>query len=298
MGRRRREGTVLRVLAALILLCTLLFPIGAAASSDTLVVQSRRDPIFDDILRGFQSVRPSSMHIITLADYSEADITRLVREEQPRLILTLGDTALNAVKRIRSVPVISLMSLNLQNVNGSRPNLSGISMLISPERYIPIFSDLRAKRVGILYNSARSGAYVRRASQLAARSGIVLVLREVRSSKETQHQLTSLSREVDALWMIPDPVVVTQQTAEAFFHFSQRERIPVIAFASIYLSLGSSAVLEVDRFDMGKQAAEMALKFSKGIDPEEIPMESPRRAILKINRNVLRRLGIAPEELE
>jgi len=288
----------LRVLASLILLCSLLFPDGAAASSDTLVIQSRRDPIFDDILRGFQSVRPSSMHIITLADYSETDITRLVREEQPRLILTLGDTALKAVKRVRSVPIISLMSLNLQNMDGSHPNLSGISMLISPERYIPIFSNLRARRVGVLYNPARSGAYIRRASQSATRSGIVLILREVRSSKDTPHQLASLSREVDALWMIPDPVVVTQQTAEAFFHFSQREKIPVIAFAGIYLSLGSSAVLEVDRFDMGKQAAEIALKISRGIDPEDPPIESPRKAILKINRTVLRRLGIATEVLE
>jgi len=288
----------LRVLASLILLCSLLFPAGAAASSDTLVIQSRRDPIFDDILRGFQSVRPSSMHIITLADYSETDITRLVREEQPRLILTLGDTALKAVKRVRSVPIISLMSLNLQNMDGSHPNLSGISMLISPERYIPIFSDLRARRVGVLYNPARSGTYIRRASQSAARSGIDLILREVRSSKDTPHQLASLSREVDALWMIPDPVVVTQQTAEAFFHFSQREKIPVIAFAGIYLSLGSSAVLEVDRFDMGKQAAEIALKISRGTDPEDPPIESPRKAILKINRTVLRRLGIATEVLE
>lgn len=288
----------MRVLASLILLCSLLFPAGAAASSDTLVIQSRRDPIFDDILRGFQSVRPSSMHIITLADYSETDITRLVREEQPRLILTLGDTALKAVKRVRSVPIISLMSLNLQNMDGSHPNLSGISMLISPERYIPIFSDLRARRVGVLYNPARSGTYIRRASQSAARSGIDLILREVRSSKDTPHQLASLSREVDALWMIPDPVVVTQQTAEAFFHFSQREKIPVIAFAGIYLSLGSSAVLEVDRFDMGKQAAEIALKISRGTDPEDPPIESPRKAILKINRTVLRRLGIATEVLE
>jgi len=288
----------LRVLAWIILLCALLIPLEAVASSDTLVVQSRRDPIFDEILKGFQSVRPSSMHIITLADYSETDITRLVREEQPRLILTLGDTALKAVKQIRSIPVISLMSLNLQDVNGSRSNLTGIGMLISPERYIPIFTKLRAKRVGILYNPARSGAYIRRASQSAARSGIALITREVRSSKDTQHQLTTLSREVDALWMIPDPVVVTQQTAEAFFHFSQRERIPVVAFAGVYLSLGSSAVLEVDRFDMGKQAAEVALRFSRGTDPEDIPMESPRKVVLKINRNVLRRLGISPEVLE
>lgn len=298
MDRRWHEGTVLRVLASIILLCTLLSPLGALASSDTLVIQSRRDPIFDDILRGFQSVRPSSMHIITLADYSETDITRIVREEQPRLILALGDTALKAVKRIRAVPIISLMSLNLQTMYGSNPNLSGIGMLISPERYISIFSNLRAKRVGILYNPAKSGAYIRRASQSAARSGIDLIMREVRSPKDTPHQLASLSREVDALWMIPDPVVVTQQTAEAFFHFSQRERIPVVAFAGIYLSLGSSAVLEVDRFDMGKQAAEMALRFSRGTDPEEIPMESPRKVTLKINRNVLRRLGIAPEVLE
>ena len=68
--------------------------------------------------------------------------------------------------------------------------------------------------------------------------------------------------------------------------------VPVVTFAEVYLSLGGAVALGIDRFDIGKQLGEMAQNVLNGTPIEDIPPQSPRRALLKSNDGVLRRLKI------
>jgi ABC-type uncharacterized transport system substrate-binding protein len=85
---------------------------------------------------------------------------------------------------------------------------------------------------------------------------------------------------------------------EAYFLFSLGQRIPVIAFANHYLEKGAVAALDTDRVDMGRQAGELASKMLSGGTPAEAGVVDARKAVLRTNDSVARKLGIALTDLE
>lgn len=282
----------MRRLALLILALATLLP-SLAQAYDVLVLQSRRDPAYDEVLKGFRSQRNLSERVIVLSDYSEVDIARIVREDQPGLVLTLGDRALTVARKLRQTPVIALMSLGVHNLKGN-DNISGIGMYAPVDSYLKLFQGMKARRVGVIHNPARSGWYLNEARQAAGQAGIELIVREVRNPKDTISQLASLASKVDALWMLPDTTAVTRETSEAYFRFAQEQNVPLVSFAGPYLGLGAAAAVEIDCAELGKQANETALKMLGGSIDQALA--KPAKTIVKTNSMVLKHLGITALE--
>jgi putative tryptophan/tyrosine transport system substrate-binding protein len=277
----------MRILRTLFITVLLLVPLPAMAY-DVLVLQSLHEKGYAEAVRGVRRECQASMRTVVLSDYADADITRITREEHPRLIVAVGDRALEVAEKLHNTPVLYMMALNPR----PRQRVTGVKMLLDPARYLAVFDALGSKRVGVVYDPARSGAYLKRAQSAARRSGIELVVREVHAPKETPAMLESLRGKVDALWMLPDVTAVSPASTEAYFLFSQGERVPVVTFAEVYLSMGGAVALSIDRLDIGKQLGEMVRSVLDGTSIEDIPPQSPRRALTKSNDGVLRRLKI------
>lgn len=284
----------MKILGLLITTLCLLTP-ATSWCYDLLIVQSQRSPAYDDVLRGLRSEARFSERVIVLTDYNEIDLVRIAREENPTAIVTLGDKALAAARKVRQTPVIALMALSYRSGMIGHPAMTGVEVQPAPERYLPLFSSLKARRVGVISNASRSAAYIKYARRLAAGLGIDLVVREVKSSKDVAIQLDSLAGLIDALWMLPDNVTASGEAADAHFLFSVGHRVPVIAFSSAYLASGAAMALDIDRFDMGKQGGEMAAALLAGNGISAIPPQTPRKTIVKSNPHVLRRLGLNPQ---
>lgn len=275
----------MRLLRPLIIALLVLLPLPAMAY-DVLVLQSLHEKGYDEAVKGVRRECQGTMRTLVLSDYAEADLTRIIREEHPRLIIAVGDRALAFAEKQHAIPVLYMMALNTK----PRQKMSGVSMLLDPARYVSIFDALGTRRVGVVYDPARSGAYVKRAQQVARRNGVDLVLREVRAPKETPAMLESLRGKVDAIWMLPDLTAVSPASTEAYFLFSQSESVPVITFADIYLSMGGAVALGIDRYDIGKQLGEMAQSVLDGTPVDSVVPQYPRRVVTKSNDGVLRRL--------
>jgi len=274
---------LLRILFTGLLL--LLAPLPALAY-DVLVLQSMHEKGYDEAVTGFRRECRASMRKVVLSDYAEADVKRITREEHPRLIVAVGDRALEMAQKQSGTPVLYMMALQPRPSNGT----TGVGMLLDPSRYLAVFDALGARRVGVLYDPALSGAYLKRAQAAASRGVTDLVLREVHAAKETPAMLQSLRGKVDAIWMLPDPTAVSPASTEAYFLFSQGEMVPVVTFADVYLSMGGAVALTIDRFDIGRQLGEMAQRVLDGTPMEAIPAEPPRRVVTKSNDGVVRRL--------
>lgn len=278
-------------LTALFLTLALLIPCLAQAY-DALILVSRRDKAYEEVLRGFRGTRQFTDRVVILTDYAEADIYRIVREDRPGMVLAMGDSALAAARKIRQIPIVAVMSLGIRDRRNNLPNLAGIDMFAPPEHYLDLFREMKKHHIGVLYDPAKSGWYLRRIQQMAHRYGIKLVVRETPTPRDTLDRLASLKGEVDALWMLPDTTAVTRETAEAYFRFSQEEQVPVVAFAGAYLTLGAAAVVEIDRVELGRQAADITAKVLHGTDTADLAFVYPNKTTLKTNPNVLKRLGI------
>uniref|UniRef100_A0A831TYT6 ABC transporter substrate-binding protein n=1 Tax=Geobacter metallireducens TaxID=28232 RepID=A0A831TYT6_GEOME len=283
---------ILHILAVLLLWG---FP---AFAAEVVVVQGERMAPFEAALRGFEATAGvRSVERFVLSDLRGADVARAVREARPRLVLAVGRDALVRVREIREIPVVYLMVAAPETTGAVGRNVTGVEMNVPAERYLSFCAkELGGRRVGIIHNPARTGAQVREAREAAQRLGITLVIRRADDPREAVRELSTLKGEVDALWLLPDPSVVTRDTVEAFALFSQQNRVPLVAFAAKYLQHGAVAAFEVDPADMGRQAGRMARRILDGASPDRVPPEQPARSHLKVNPTTARNLGLALKE--
>ena len=283
----------MRRLILLILALATLLP-SLAQAYDVLVLQSKRDPAYDEAQKGFRAERPGSQRVLVMSDYAEIDVVRIVREERPRLILAIGDAALKEIRKVRHTPVVAMMSLGIDAQATTQPNLTGISMFAAPERYLATFQAIKARRVGLVINPVQNSWYLSQARQAAQNAGIELVVAVATSSRNALSQLNTLSGRIDALWMLPDPTIVTRGTVESYFRFAQEQSLPLVSFSAAYLSLGAAAVVDIDRFQVGRQAGIMAGRLLAG---ESTPV-SLAKSTIKGNRTILQRFKMSPTLLD
>ena len=266
-----------------------------AQAYDVLILQSRRDPAYEEVVKGFSAKNNASKRLLVMSDYSEVDVVRIVREDRPRVVLAVGDIALTAARKVQQTPVVSIMALGIHNRKVSQSNLSGVGMFAPPERYMSMFKTMKTRRVGVVYNEAKSGWYLTLAHQAAKDAGIELVTREVSIPRDTIDKVSSLAGKVDALWMLPDSIAVTRETTEAYLFFGQQQAVPVVAFAANYLGVGAAAILELDRIAIGSQADAMISKLlnsESSENSENSQLRFPKGSIIKTNPSVLSRLGL------
>lgn len=234
-----------------------------AQAYDVLVLQSRREPVSDTVLQSFTAAGGHSRRLIVMSDLAEVDVPRLVREDHPRLVLALGDAAVNAARSIRQIPVLALLSLSV-HTRKLPPAMSAIGMYAPPARYMELFASLGLKKIGLVYDEKKSGWYLEQARNEARKSGIELVAASVDSARQVPAALVGLADRVDGLWMLPDSTAVSREVSSSWFSTSQAQGIPVISFAPAYLDLGAAAVLELDFPALGRQAAAMAAELISG----------------------------------
>jgi putative tryptophan/tyrosine transport system substrate-binding protein len=281
---------------ALLILLFLLVALPASAR-EVLVVQGVRSSMYDEALQGFRSACRAESRSVVLSDYADPQLARVIQEERPRLVVAIGDGALASLRRIRKTPVLSLMALGAQGGESHSGNVTGVDLFVRPEQYLSLFRRIRARRIGIVYDPAKTGWYVKLARGAAQQQGIELVLREVNDPRQAIGQLASLKGEVDSLWLLPDTTAVSRETLEAYFLFAQQQSIPLLSFSAAHLKLGALLALEADRVELGRQGGELAQRLLRGAQPDELGIASPRKVSVRVNEAVARRLRYSAEQI-
>lgn len=277
----RRTGTF-------ILLCALLLVALNAWAEDLLVVMSLRSSGYREVLDAVRKTCAVSAREIYVNETPDVDLDRLVREGRSRVVLAVGDKAFQmATAALPRTPVVGVLTLEQQA--GGR-NIKSISYLARPEQYLSLMKQINRRKVGVVYG-AQMAAYIKRAEKVAQGYGILLEKREIQGPQGVVAALGTLVGQVDALWVLPDSAVVTQETVEHLFNFASATKTPAIVFSKNYLKSGAAVALEPERSSMGAQAGrhvcealEVAPKGSGGT-----PIYS-----IQSNHTVLKKLGIAP----
>ena len=90
-------------------------------------------------------------------------------------------------------------------------------------------------------------------------------------AQDVPRALESLPRNLDAYWMLPDSTVTSPEVVEATILYSIRTKTPVFTFSDKYLRIGALMSLELNTFELGKQAGEIAKKIRAGTAIKNIP---------------------------
>ncbi len=279
----------------LIGLLTILISNGmASAGQEVLIVQSMRLQPYEEAINGFKSVYNPRMRRQVLSESENIDIVKNIYANKPVAIVAVGTDALSVVKQIADIPIVYLMVLNPQSVLSDQANIKGVSMLIPYKKQFKMLLDTLpgTRTVGLLYDPSRTGYFVQQAKTYAAGVEIEVIAREVHRAKDVPAGMQDLKGKIDVFWMLPDLTVVTPETVEFMLLFSIENNIPLLTFSEKYVEMGAFMSLNIDAFDIGRQAGEMAREIVAGKNIQELDQAYARRAIVSTNLMTARKIGI------
>ena len=289
-----------RLLFALSIFFSLLHA-GSASAAKVAVITSADVEAYKDALRGFKRVLRHQI----VAEYDMegnldtgkqmlADIHSKIK---PDLILAIGPWASQiTAAQATNIPVVYAMVLNPSSLlPAGVKNVTGASMNVPVENTIRLFKQLgsQIRRVGVLFNRAKTGYLVKRAIQVGREQGLEIVDREIRSPKEAIQALDALQDEIHALWILPDEFVLTPEVVQYMILFSYRKKIPLIGLSERQAQMGALLSLSFGSSeDIGRQAAELANSILEGQPPDRLPFTMARQVKLTVNLKAAEKLGI------
>ncbi|MFZ3209452.1 MAG: ABC transporter substrate binding protein [Geobacteraceae bacterium] len=276
------------------ILASFMFWLPAVSAQEILVLQSMRIKPYDVAFEGFKIICDAKIKRVITSYVPAAEIVSEVQKVNPSLIVTIGMDALAKVRSVKHIPLIYLMVLDPSQLIGGDDNVAGVGMRIPAERQLAEIRRVmpQVKSVGVLYDPARTGSFIREAQAAARTLGIELLTWETHEPKNALAALQRMKGKVELFWMLPDAGVVTQETVDLLLLSATENRIPVFTFSGKYVERGAILSLETDPHDMGRQAGEMAKRALAGTGIRDIISPAARGAIITINLKVANKLGI------
>jgi putative ABC transport system substrate-binding protein len=286
------------LLAAMVVVAALLtgvFPARASPAGDVLVICDREIAPYRALLDAFTKACDCKVRVIPPQDVKPEGFESRLKAEGVRAVLAVGVQARTAVEGLRELPVVLALVPQVNSWIDAHPNRHGIEMALSPRQHLETLRRVfpQAKRVGIIFDPAQSGGYVHEARTAAAALNLVLETREIAQPGELSRHLEGLIRQVDVLWLLPDPTVLQGTNLDLLLLASFETRVPLYGFARKYVEQGAIAAAHLDPAGLGVQAAGMIRRVSSptaGAVQER--WEYARKAQLILNQKVARKMGI------
>jgi putative ABC transport system substrate-binding protein len=286
------------------LLCVALPASVWAAEEDparlTVIVSLKIKPYMDAV-QGIQEKLAGHTDVIALTivfmdpqnDADNASLAHRLSADPPRLAVAIGPEAMAFLwNRFPSAAVkkIYAMVLDPERIVPGYNGRCGIGLNIPAERQIREFREKlpELKRIGLIYHPGMNQGFAERAKQSATASDIELLLLAVDSLDEISVVLRRHWTAIEALWMIPDRVVISESLIPYMIKSAMANNVAVIGYNRYFIDSGAACALVRKYGAMGSQTAEMALSVLGGDACEPV---IPAYEVL-INPQVLKTVGL------
>ncbi len=295
-----RLGPVCRIRYWWLIVCALLLsPISAVSAGEIAILKSSDLPYYEQAVLGFRAGLPSPMQVREYnigGQFTQGrEIGRALRASPPTLVFAVGlKAALAAKLEIFDTPVIFCMVLNPESHGLPTSNMTGIAVRTSAATQLTAIRSVMPdrRRIGVLYDEAQSGDFVRQAHRLAKQSGFELVPVAVRSQEDLAPAVRTLFPKIDALWLLQDQTVISESSIPFLVESTIDAKIALFTFSSTLVQQGALGALVVDPWAVGQQAARLA---RTQLDDPTKPLgalHEPEYPQLALNLNTAEYLGL------
>ena len=289
-----------------IALVCLLFSPGLASATDVVILKSSDIAAYNQAISGFKAALPND---VVLAEYDlQGDLekgrklARKIRAADPALVFTVGLKAAKAAQlEIVDIPVVYAMVLDPAKYGLNAPNMTGVLMEIPMERQLIMIKSLlpRLKHVGTLYDPSKTATLIEDARRLLKSNGTELVPIPLNNERDVPGALRTLLPSIDALWLVPDSTVLTDESLRFILNTALEERVPVVGFSREFARSGALLCLSVNYGDIGRQAGQLTRKILDGHLSLPAKPLHPDRIEMSLNRKTAKFLDIEiPRDLE
>jgi hypothetical protein len=268
-----------------------------AEPEGTVVVLSSESGPYAEALAGFREsfVRPFSTSVLSKGALEIPKATRL--------IVAIGGKAALHRYDIRNVLFVYCVAPGVY-VDPAQHSGPGGKVYVSPAPRLLLQKLLEfqpgLRRLGALWVGESVDSYGLALKQQAAAQGVQVRADHMASIDELPDKLRALKGHIDALWLPPDPLLITPQSFSVMRQFALDNSIPLYVSIDGLADKGAAASVSVSFREMGRKAGALASQLLSGtIDPSgaaygdhvlvTINAESARQSGLSISGDVLRK---------
>ena len=173
-------------------------------------------------------------------------------------------------------------------------NLSGTSDYISIYKNLELIKTLvpKAKTIGVLYSTSEvnSKIQVEMLKKYASKNNYKVVEKGISSSNEINQAISSLSKNIDVLYVPTDNLIVSSMPIVS--KIATYNKIPVIASEDGSVKSGALACQGIDYEKLGYKTGEIAVKVLNGEKVSNIPISTLDDSQIIINEDVLNLLSM------
>ena len=277
-----------------------------ALAGEIAILKSSDLPAYAQAIEGFKVTAPSSMTYVEYDLRGDSELgkklARKIRASDASLVLAVGlKAALAAQVEIVDIPIVYMMILDPSKHHLATPNITGTLLDIPVERQFKILRSFlpSLRRLGVLFNPAKTTFQSTGTARSAAASGFELDEFPVASEKDVPLQLRALLTAADGLWLVPDSTVLTAESVGFILESAMARHVPVIGFSPEMTRLGALLSISVSYSDVGRETGLLARRLLDGdrkLPMKPIPIE---RLNITVNQKTANFLGITfPNDIE
>lgn len=277
-----------------------------AAGLEIAILKSSDLKAYRDAIEGFKTTAPGA------AIYAEYDLRgdvergkRLagkIRASDSSLVVAVGlKAALAAKLEISNIPILYMMILDPLKHQLTAANMTGVLLEIPTDRQFKVMRVLLPglRRIGMLYDPNKTATKLKEAEPRAAVHEFQLRGFATEHEKEVPQQLRMLLSESEALWLVPDSTVLTDESIRFILESALTKQVPVVGFSSELTRLGALLSFSLDYGEVGRETGLLAKRILDGEQPLPLKPVPVQRIKITVNQKTARYLGIAiPKELD
>ena len=231
-----------------------------------------------------------------LADAAVVELSK----EPPTVVVALGAKAAYAAHEgVPEIPLVFAMVPQPERYGISGGHITGVSQDVAPAELMAqlhLFTP-DVHRIGMILSTENAGGDVERAMAAADAAAFQLKVLRVHGERDVRGAFLGMRDDIDAIWLVPDPEVITPENFRFLREETGRYGMPIIASSEVLVQAGALMCVAPDYEQVGQQAAGLALRIVGGESPVDLPVEEPAAVRVVLNRATLDGLGLEIEPM-
>ncbi len=272
------------------------------SAEEVAILQSANISAYSEAISAFKSSLPPSFQVTTEYDL-QGDMTigrnlaRRIRASNAKVVLAVGlKAALAAKLEIPDIPVIFCLVLNPEKYGLPTGNMVGLSLDIPFRQHLKPLQTLvpKVSRIGVLFDPQKTNGRQNQLLRDAKALGISIVSEAVQTEQDVPQALNAIKGRIDALWLLPDSTVLTENTLDFLMSTTLEAHIPVVGFSAGLVRSGAVVAAYFHYADIGKQAARLSQQLIGQTSPSLLgTIIPPERVQQSINQKSARFLSLS-----
>ena len=273
--------------------------VSESAAMEIAILQSSDISAYREAIAGLKATGPIG------ATYTEYDaqgdlelgkkLARKLRASNASVVVAVGlKAALAAKVEIVDVPIVYMMVLDPLKHQLTAANMTGTLLEIPFDRQVKIMRIFlpTLHQAGMLYDPSKNASRVKNAVEQAGIFDVQVKGLPVESEKDVPQQLRTLLSDVEALWLIPDSAVLTNESIPFILESALAHHIPVIGFSPEFTRLGALLSMSINYGDVGRDTGLLVKRILNGeglLPLNPVPIE---RLKITVNLKTAKFLGL------